>query len=73
MGGPDSGNRYLIWDFDGTLAFRRGTWSECLRDAALRVIPQLGVTAEQLRPHLQASFPWHTPELVNAGIKTAEQ
>jgi putative hydrolase of the HAD superfamily len=67
------GDRYLIWDFDGTLAYRRGTWSGCLRDAVLRAIPQHEVTADQLRPHLQTGFPWHTPHLVSAGVKTAEE
>jgi len=70
---PNLANRYLIWDFDGTLACSRGTWSDCLRDAVLRAIPQYEVTTEQFWPHLRDGFPWHTPELANTSIKTADQ
>ena len=73
MSGSDVANRYLIWDFDGTLAYRRGTWSECLRDVVLGAIPEHEVTPEQFWPHLKNGFPWHTPELVHATVKTPEE
>ena len=54
--------KYLIWDFDGTLARRRGDWSGAL----LEVLEDAGFdsTREVLRPYLQSGFPWHTPDVV---------
>ncbi len=56
--------RYLIWDFDGTLAVRQGGWSGAL----LQTLRQYGtesfssITAERLQPYLLSGFPWHVPE-----------
>lgn len=35
--------------------------------------PEVGVTADQLRPYLQSGFPWHTPERSHLEIRSAEQ
>jgi putative hydrolase of the HAD superfamily len=56
--------RFLVWDFDGTLATRPGNWTAALCEVVNRERPDLGVTSESIRPHLQAGFRWHTPELV---------
>jgi putative hydrolase of the HAD superfamily len=52
----------LLWDFDGTLAYRRGgMWSAAMLEACSRYAPGLRLTADQLQPHLQTGFPWHSP------------
>jgi putative hydrolase of the HAD superfamily len=54
--------RYLIWDFDGTLAYRRGGWSGALAETLQQEASGCDVTANSLRPYLQDGFPWHYPE-----------
>src|SRR5689334_3635181 len=55
-------SRYLIWDFDGTLAYREGGWTGTLLELLQATLPDHTCTAEQLRPHLRAGFPWHHPD-----------
>ncbi len=62
----------LIWDFDGTLAYRLGGWVGALLEVIHREAPACEVTADQLRPHLQAGFPWHTPEHAHLALTSAE-
>lgn len=63
--------RVLLWDFDGTLGERVGGWSGVLLAAVERIAPGLGLTPEQVRPHLQRGFPWHTPDRSCAPPQTA--
>ena len=62
-----TGGRFVMWDFDGTLAHRRGEtgWSILLAEALDAEEPGHGHTAETFRPHLRAGFPWHTPEVAH--------
>jgi FMN phosphatase YigB (HAD superfamily) len=62
-----SGVRLVIWDFDGTLAHRRGEtgWSILLAEALDSEEPGHGHTAETFRPHLRDGFPWHRPEVAH--------
>ena len=62
-----SSYRYLIWDFDGTLARRAGGWS-----AALAAAAGPGISADALRPFLQSGFPWHAPECAHQGLSPDE-
>jgi len=55
---------FLIWDFDGTLATRPGNWTGALCEVMASEYPDLGITPDRLRPHLQSGFPWHTPEIL---------
>lgn len=57
--------RLAIWDFDGTLAHRRGEtgWSILLAEALDAEEPGHGHSAETFRPHLREGFPWHSPEV----------
>ena len=59
-----TGARFLVWDFDGTLATRPGNWPGVLCEVVTRERPDLDVTHDTIRPHLQAGFRWHTPEVV---------
>jgi putative hydrolase of the HAD superfamily len=62
-----SGARLLIWDFDGTLAHRRGEtgWSILLAEALDAEEPGHRHSADTFRPHLRDGFPWHQPEVVH--------
>jgi putative hydrolase of the HAD superfamily len=59
-----SSDRFLIWDFDGTLAVRPGNWTGVVCDVVAVQRPDAGITPERLRPHLQSGFPWHAPDVV---------
>jgi putative hydrolase of the HAD superfamily len=62
-----SGTRLAIWDFDGTLAHRRGEtgWSILLAEALDAEEPGHGHVADTFRPHLRTGFPWHEPEIAH--------
>jgi putative hydrolase of the HAD superfamily len=59
-----SNDRFLIWDFDGTLAVRPGNWTGVVYDVVVVQRPDAGITPERLRPHLQSGFPWHAPDVL---------
>jgi putative hydrolase of the HAD superfamily len=61
------GARLLIWDFDGTLAHRRGEtgWSILLAEALEAEEPGHGHSADTFRPHLREGFPWHRPDVAH--------
>jgi len=65
--------RYLIWDFDGTLAERKGMWSGALLEALECERPNHGVGPELVRPYLQTGFPWHEPHNVRDEKVSAEE
>lgn len=65
-------SRYLIWDFDGTLAYRPGGWSGVLALLATRKTPGLDITPDSIRPYLQSGFPWHAPECAHIGQSADE-
>ena len=64
--------RVLVWDFDGTLAIRDGYWTGTLCDVVRRERPDLTARLEDIRPHLQAGFPWHTPDVVREACTADE-
>ncbi len=51
-------DKVILWDFDGTLAYREGLWSGCLAEVIADVAPDLGLTRDDVRPFLQKGFPW---------------
>lgn len=69
----------VLWDFDGTLAYRQGgMWIATLLDILGEFAPNLCVTAEQMRPYFQPGacqpgFPWHTPERPHTHIRSADE
>jgi putative hydrolase of the HAD superfamily len=65
-------NKVLIWDFDGTLAWRPGGWAGALVQVLHEAMPELAVTPEQVRPYLQSGFPWHAPENTHPGLTPDE-
>jgi putative hydrolase of the HAD superfamily len=59
--------RLILWDFDGTLATRRGEtgWSLLLTELLDEHEPGRGITADHLRPFLRDGFPWHRPDIAH--------
>lgn len=49
-----STDQFLIWDFDGTLAFRPGNWTGVVCDVVAAERPDVGLMPARLRPHLQS-------------------
>lgn len=62
----------MLWDFDGTLAFRDGMWRGCLVEALTEVTPGHGVTRADLAPGLHDGFPWHRPETGHPALNTPD-
>lgn len=62
----------VLWDFDGTLAYRDGRWRGCLVDALTEVAPGHGVTRADLAPGLRDGFPWHRPETGHPDLNTPD-
>ncbi len=56
-------NKVVLWDFDGTLAYRPGMWSGDLQEAIHAFDATRNISLEEIRPLLQTGFPWHTPEI----------
>ena len=52
----------VLWDFDGTLAFREARWRGSLVEALTEVAPGHGLVAADMAPGLRDGFPWHRPE-----------
>ncbi len=52
----------IIWDFDGTLAYRPGKWGSALLAALEEAPGGAGIDIQKLKPHLTTGFPWHHPE-----------
>lgn len=59
--------RLLIWDFDGTLAHRRGEtgWSLLLAEVLDAEEPGHALSPHSFRPYLRDGFPWHRPEVAH--------
>lgn len=55
--------RYLIWDFDGTLAEREGRWSGAVSAVLRRHRPSLACDPQDVRPYLRSGYPWHEPHI----------
>ncbi|MDZ8094607.1 MAG: HAD family hydrolase [Nostoc sp. DedQUE05] len=53
--------KYLFWDFDNTLGYRQGMWSETLH-SILILNGIFNINSEDIRPFLKNVFPWHSPE-----------
>ena len=52
--------KYLFWDFDNTLGYRQGMWSETLH-SILILNGIYNIYLEDIRPFLKNVFPWHSP------------
>lgn len=66
------GEKAILWDFDGTLAYREGLWSGCLAEVLQEKEPGAGITRDDVRPLLHNGFPWHTPDKAHPELNTPE-
>lgn len=64
--------RAILWDFDGTLAYREGLWGGCLAEVLQEKEPAAGITRDDVRPLLHNGFPWHAPERAHPELSTPE-
>lgn len=62
----------ILWDFDGTLAYREGLWSGCLTEVIQQREPAASITRDDVRPLLHSGFPWHEPERAHPELNTPE-
>lgn len=62
----------ILWDFDGTLAYRPGMWRSALMDTLDEFEPGHGIEVEQIRLFLRDGFPWHEPEKSHHHLSTPE-
>jgi putative hydrolase of the HAD superfamily len=63
--------RYVLWDFDGTIAMRSGMWSDAMLQAIARHIPDSSITLQDIRPHLCVGFPWHEPDRLHDHLSSS--
>jgi len=63
--------KYILWDFDGTLAYRTGKWAGALADVVAELCPELEISEAALRPHLKQGFPWQAPETIRPAGRPA--
>ncbi len=54
--------KYLLWDFDNTLAYRDGMWGQTIYDL-LQEYGYSSIRLEDIHSLLTSGFPWHTPEI----------
>jgi putative hydrolase of the HAD superfamily len=55
----------LLWDFDGTLAWREHNWRGAVVDVLDEHYPGHGVDPIELRAFLSEGFPWHRPDMAH--------
>ena len=74
LDGHDSGVKYLIWDFDGTLVDRPEGWMGALLEVLGEEMPRCEVDRdrEALRSCLRSGFPWHTPDKPHPELVAAD-
>jgi putative hydrolase of the HAD superfamily len=53
----------ILWDFDGTLAYRPRRWGGAMIEALDSLVPGHSFTAADTSPHLRSGFPWHAPDV----------
>jgi len=56
--------KYILWDFDGTLAYRDGKWSGALYSILLNN-GIIDITIDAIKPYLTKGFTWHNTEKSN--------
>ena len=63
----------VFWDFDATLGYNDGRWTNTLTDIVNSRYPELGIACDDIRPYMKdGPFPWHHPEKAHPG-QTADQ
>ncbi|MBZ4666269.1 HAD family hydrolase [Mahella sp.] len=52
----------IIWDFEGTLAYKPGLWSGTLMQVLDEYKPNHNIDICKIKPYLKDTFPWHKPD-----------
>jgi putative hydrolase of the HAD superfamily len=65
-------NRVVLWDFDGTLAWREGLWSGCVLEVLDEREPHHSGTLPAIRAALSGRFPWHRHQLAHPELAEAD-
>jgi putative hydrolase of the HAD superfamily len=66
--------KLLLWDFDGTLAFREGgMFGAALLEVVGREHPHRLFKREDLGDTLASGFPWHTPDQAHTQIRNPDE
>jgi putative hydrolase of the HAD superfamily len=65
-------DRIVLWDFDGTLAWRPGLWGGCVAEVLDELLPGHGVAIDTVREGLRGGFPWHAPTTPHPHLSDAE-
>jgi len=65
--------RVILWDFDGTLAWREGVWSGALLQALDQHCPGHGFCRDDIHPRIVSGFPWHYPETPHPELNRPER
>jgi putative hydrolase of the HAD superfamily len=68
-----SGAGLVLWDFDGTLAWRPGLWGACVLEVLDELAPGHTGTLELVRRELANGFPWHRHEDPHPQLCDAER
>lgn len=64
--------RFILWDFDGTLAYRPGQWTDTVLFILRRAGFALDLDREVVRPFVNSGFPWHEPERIRPAGQSAD-
>ena len=67
-----SSDKYLLWDFDGTLAHRPGQWTDTVMAVLRAADLAQGVDREVVRPFMNSGFPWHEPGVIRPAHQAAD-
>jgi len=54
--------KYILWDFDNTLAYREGMWAQTIFDLLLEN-GHNNVDLKEISKQLTTGFPWHSSEI----------
>ncbi len=63
----------ILWDFDGTLAWREGVWSGALLDALDRHCPGHDLCRDDIHPRIVSGFPWNSPQVEHPHLNSPER
>lgn len=62
----------MLWDFDGTLAWRPGLWSGCIIEILDEQEPGHGGTLELVRERMRDAYPWSRHQQPHTHLVDAE-
>ncbi len=67
-----SDRKLILWDFDGTLAYRAKMWSGAILDVLCEIQPSTTVTIDDIRSFMHGVYPWDRPDEDHLRLSTPE-